>query len=104
MSHFVAGSSDPISSVRLNKSYQQTPTGTQFVLVVQELHHVRGGALGDKSWRQSINICVSFAIGPYRWGGGEYFLLFFTLHIKPIDFKLTHVVQLWRFCKRDQIQ
>lgn len=90
MSHFVAGSSDPISSVRLNKSYQQTPTGTQFVLVVQDLHHVRGGAHGDKSWRQSINICESFAIGPYRpyrWGGG-------VLNIKPIEFKLTHVVQL----------
>lgn len=63
---------DPISCQ--TKQQEQTPTGTQCVLVTQELHYVRGGALGDKTWRHYFNICLRFAIGSYLNRKGEYFL------------------------------
>lgn len=48
---------DPISLDRLNKEiYQPTPSGTQFVLVIQQIQSVRGGAHVDKTWCHSINM------------------------------------------------
>ncbi len=77
------------------KQQEQTPTGTQFALVTQELRCVRGGALGDKTRRHYFNICSRFAIGSYLNRRGECF---------KKQNQIVRVVQPWKFWKADWIK